>query len=28
VEAVEPADENVHSVYEYLIGGTEGGGAV
>ena len=26
VEAVEPADENVHSVYEYLIGGT--GGAV
>jgi ABC-2 type transport system ATP-binding protein len=22
VEAVEPADENVHSVYEYLIGGT------
>jgi ABC-2 type transport system ATP-binding protein len=26
VEAVEPADENMHSVYEYLIGGT--GGAV
>jgi ABC-2 type transport system ATP-binding protein len=24
VEAVEPADENVHSVYEYLIGGTGG----
>jgi ABC-2 type transport system ATP-binding protein len=24
VEAVAPADENVHSVYEYLIGGAKG----
>ncbi len=25
IEGVEPADENVHSVYEYLIGGSNGG---
>ncbi len=25
IEGIEPADENVHSVYEYLIGGSNGG---
>jgi ABC-2 type transport system ATP-binding protein len=27
VEAVAPADDDVHSVYQYLIGGGEGGTA-